>query len=191
MFTGIITHLGILKSISNFSFTFEAPLSFSRKLNSGISISVNGVCLTLVGKPTQKSFLVELMPETLKRSSFGLLKKGNIVNLELPVTPTTFLSGHIVQGHVDGIGLIKKISLEGNSHILTISAPKALRKYIVSKGAIAINGVSLTVVQTLNHIFTVGIISYTWEHTMFHTLKTSDQLNLEVDILAKYICQKI
>lgn len=191
MFTGIITHLGILKVSQGSTFIFEAPSSFLKKVTKGTSISVNGVCLTIASKISKKTFLVELMPETLKRTTLGLLKKGSIVNLELPATPSTLLSGHIVQGHVDGVGIVKKISLQGNGKQLMISFPKDLKKYIVPKGSIAINGVSLTVIGTLDNTITLGIIPYTFKQTILHQLKVLDQVNIEVDILAKYIWQKM
>lgn len=188
MFTGIITHLGKIDHQKN-SHIFISCKTLPQ-LTKGQSIAVNGVCLTII-QLNAKSFTVEIMDETYRKTTLSSVKKGDLVNLELPLTPTSFLSGHIVQGHVDGVGTLKKITREGNSIILTVSYPKDLKKYIVNKGSIAINGVSLTVIEISNNHITLGIIPYTWKHTMFHTLKVSDQLNLEVDILAKYICQKI
>lgn len=191
MFSGIITHTGSLLKKENHSYTFKTSSSLIEKLATGNSIAIDGVCFTVVKILSKNNFVIEAMPETAKRTIIGQYKEGSLVNLELPATPNTFLSGHIIQGHVDGLGTIRKISLEENSRILTISAPKVLRKYIVSKGSVTVNGVSLTVIGASNSSFTVGIIPYTWEHTMFGTLKTSDHVNIEVDILAKYIWQKI
>lgn len=187
MFTGIITRLGKLASKKESVFTFTANLAFCRKISKGTSIAINGVCLTALEKPTKNFFSVEVMPETLGKTMLGSLKSGNLVNLELPATPHTFLSGHIVQGHIDGVAKLEKITERKNGHILKLSIPANLSKYIVEKGSIAINGISLTVIAAEKNYFTVGIIPYTWNHTMLHTIKTGDFVNIEVDILAKYI----
>ena len=107
--------------------------------------------------------------------------------MELPVTPQTFLSGHIVQGHVDGIGTLVDIKQQKNSRLLTVKIPLELNKYIVEKGSIAVNGISLTVISIEETYFTVGIIPYTWEYTMLHCIKIGDAMNIELDILGKYI----
>ncbi len=187
MFTGIVTHLGKIKNKQDTSLAIEAPLSLIRELKKGTSIAVNGACLTVLAKPVDTSFTVEVMPETLSRTMLGKLNDGDQVNLELSVTPVTLLSGHIVQGHIDGVGIVKKIKEAGNSKILTINIPKSLSKYIVEKGSIAVNGISLTVIEARDIYFTVGIIPYTWTHTMIKDLKIRDQVNIETDILAKYL----
>lgn len=190
MFTGIITHLGTFVKRKHNELLFVIPSDLAKRVTEGLSIAIDGVCLT-VKKKEAKTIYVDIMPETLKKTILGKLKPNALVNLELPVSLNTFFSGHIVQGHIDGVGTVKKIIQEGNSRIMTVSYPKDFNKYLVSKGSIAINGVSLTIIGTLNNHFTVGIIPYTLRHTMFHQLKFGDQLNLEVDILAKYIWQKI
>ena len=246
MFTGIITHIGKIKNKEKSSFIIEADISLVHKLEKGMSISVDGICLTVLEKPVNTDFSVEVMPETWKRTMLGTLKENSIVNLELPVTtqalvsgspvreylqdeavqkiavkerglqtirklagenttssiipktqtldsidfsPQTeaFLSGHLVQGHVDGVGIVKKITPEGNSRILTIEVSANLNRYIVEKGFIAINGISLTVIDVGDDYFIVGIIPFTWEHTMLYTIQEEDQINIEIDILAKYI----
>ncbi len=187
MFTGIISNLGKLNFKEGAKFTFSAPASFCKKLQKGTSISVNGTCLTILKKPTQTSFSVEIMPETIKKTTFASLSKNDLVNLELPLTPQDFLSGHIVQGHIDTISKILSIKKVGNSHILKFSIPKGFKKYIVEKGSIAVNGISLTIIKTTKNNFTVGIIPYTWENTMLHILKPADVVNIEIDILAKYV----
>lgn len=187
MFTGIITHVGKLETIKNDRFTFSAPVGFSRNLTKGTSVAVNGACLTVITKQSTTTFTVEIMPETKKRTTLGMLKKGSVVNLELPATPETFLSGHIVQGHIDGVGKISNVKQEGNSHILTVNVPINLTRYIVAKGSIAINGVTLTVITVIKDTFTVGTIPYTQTHTNLGNLKTGDRVNIEVDILAKYV----
>lgn len=186
MFTGIITNLGKLQSKQGAVFTFAASPPVCRKISTGTSIAVNGACLTAVRK-TRQTFTVEIMPETLRRTGLGKLQTGDLVNLELPATAKTFLSGHIVQGHVDGAGTIKKIVSRGNSRILSISIPKALAKYLADKGSIAVNGISLTIISAKPNYFKVGIIPYTWEHTMLHQIKIGGQVNIEVDLLAKYL----
>ncbi len=188
MFTGIITHTGKLQKKHGASATFHASAAVCRRLRAGGSIAVNGACLTVV-RARRASFDVDIMPETEAKTTLGLLERGQVVNLELPVTPNTFLSGHIVQGHIDGIGLVKSMGQEGNSRILEIRIPQTLSRYVVPKGSITINGVSLTVISVRAHSFTVGIIPHTWESTAMCTLKIDDSINLEVDILAKYVEQ--
>lgn len=186
MFTGIITYLGKISSKTNRSLAITADSVFLLKITKGTSVSINGICLT-VTQTGKRYFKVDLMPETEKRTNIKYLQSGILVNLELPATPTTFLSGHIVQGHVDGIAKLISSTKQGNSLILKLSIPTQLSKYIVEKGPIALNGISLTVINKGKNFFTVGIIPFTWENTCLHTIKQNDFLNLEVDILAKYI----
>ncbi len=187
MFTGIITHLGKLTKKEGSVFTFNADRNFCKRIEKGISISVNGICLTALNKPTGNRFSIEVMPETLDKTTLGQLKTGNPVNLELPVTPQTYLSGHIVQGHIDTVVKLLDIKESDNSKLLKFSAPPTLTKYIVSKGSIAINGISLTIIDTEKDCFTVGVIPHTLNHTTLKTIKTGDLVNIEVDILAKYL----
>lgn len=187
MFTGIINHLGKLKNKKESVFTFSADKSFCKKLNKGDSIAVNGACLTVLVKPAKNSFAIEVIPETLNKTMLGYLKINNPVNLELPVTANTLLSGHIVSGHIDGVVKLLKIKPENNSQILKFSLPPALTKYIVEKGSITINGISLTVTTVTSKSFTVGIIPFTRKNTMLSSIKIGDLVNVEVDILAKYI----
>lgn len=196
MFTGIINHTGSLWKKEKSVYTFKTSPSLITKLRAGTSIAVDGACLTVVKIPSKNLFSVEIMAETAGRTIIDQYKVGILVNLELPATPNTFLSGHIVQGHIDGVGMVEKISQQGNSRILTVSYTRGLKRYIVSKGSITINGISLTVIGLRSHLgqgrtLTVGIIPYTWEHTMLKNSKVGDKLNIEVDILAKYIWQKI
>ncbi len=186
MFTGIITHLGTITDITNATFTFAADASLCKKIEQGTSVAVNGICLT-VEKHNQTTFSITIMPQTQKKTMLQTLHVSDTVNLELPVTPQTLLSGHIVQGHVDGVGKIVDMRDEGNSKILTIHIPKNLNKYIVEKGSITLNGISLTVMSVNQTSFTVGIIPYTWKHTMLHMIKIDDLVNIETDVLAKYL----
>ncbi|MFA6424147.1 MAG: riboflavin synthase [Candidatus Magasanikbacteria bacterium] len=187
MFTGIIENLGKLEKTNGVSFVFSADQSFCNKLKKGTSVSINGVCLTIVKKPSKKSFLVEIMPETQKKTMLGKLKIKDTVNFELPATVNTFLSGHVVQGHVDGVGTVQTIESDGNSHLLKIKAPGDVLEFVVKKGSVAINGISFTVISVDTKFFTVGIIPFTWEKTMLHDIKIGDSINIETDILGKYL----
>ncbi len=178
MFTGIITNLGKVKNITKDTFT----VACGREMQKGDSIAVDGICLTVV-KTGKDYFMIDFMQETASKTNIKYLEVGDLVNLELPATPETFLSGHIVSGHVDGLGKL----VETGTGILKFIVPVKLSKYIVEKGSVAINGISLTVIETGKNFFTVGIIPHTWENTMLHTLKTGDFVNIEVDILAKYL----
>lgn len=186
MFTGIITNLGKVLSKTDKILQIKAEQSFLVKTEKGTSISINGICLTTV-EVYKDYFIVDFIPETENRTNIKYLQKNTLVNLELPVTPITLLSGHILQGHIDGISKLLEIQISGNSRILKLSATTSLTKYIVEKGSIAINGISLTVIKIQEDFFTVSIIPYTWDNTMFRTIKIGDFLNIEVDILAKYV----
>lgn len=186
MFTGIITHLGKIAKKTPQTLTILANRQFLSKIEKGISVSINGICLTVVNTDKQY-FQIDFMPETENRTNIKYLEPNDLVNLELPATPTSFLSGHIVQGHIDETSKLLSITLSGNSKILKFSTSSVLTRYMVEKGSITINGVSLTLIKVGKKYFTVGIIPFTWEKTMFHTLKTADYVNIETDILAKYI----
>lgn len=187
MFTGIITNLGKLTKKEGSVFTFNTDRDFCKKIEKGTSIAINGICLTALNKPTGNYFSIEAMPETLDKTTLGQIKIGSPVNLELPATPNTFLSGHIVQGHIDGVSKLLDIVVSGNSRLLKFSSPPSLAKYIAKKGSIAINGVSLTIIDVTKDYFTVGIIPYTWNNTMLKAIQPGDFVNIEVDILAKYL----
>lgn len=187
MFTGIITHLGNFQKREKAVFTFTTDNQFVQELKTGTSVSVNGVCLTVLKKPKGQSFSVEIMPETEKKTNLKYLKPNDLVNLELPATVTTFLSGHIVQGHVDGLAKIVDINPDGNSYLFTFSLPASLAKYLVAKGSITINGISLTIISLQKHSFTIGVIPHTWRNTMLHQTKKGEYVNIETDVLAKYV----
>lgn len=186
MFTGIITHTGKLEKKEKNVLTFSASDAMLKKLTKGESVSVNGCCLTVVDI-SDNTFSVDVIEETEKKTMLGLLKLGDSVNLELPATPNSFLSGHIVQGHIDGMGTVERIQEEGNSKILRIIIQNNWLRYIVEKGSIAVNGISLTVIEVGKDYFTVGIIPHTWEKTMLNQIKIGDVVNIETDIIAKYI----
>lgn len=186
MFTGIIENLGKIENISENQLTISAGGNFMQKISEGLSISINGICLT-VAKFNEENFRIDFIPETREKTNIGSLRNGDFVNLELPATSETFLSGHIVQGHVDGVGKIEEITEDGNSRVLTISIPEQLSKYIVNKGSITLNGISLTVIEINDNILKVGIIPVTWDKTMLKQIKVGDQINIEVDVIAKYV----
>ncbi len=186
MFTGIITHTGKVADISHSEIKIRASNNLVRKLDIGASISVNGTCLTVTQKKGD-SFAADVMPETRVRTNLQYLKHRKLVNLELPTTPNAFLSGHLVQGHVDGTARLEHIIKKGASRILKFSFPPTLSKYVVEKGSIAVDGVALTVVEARKSYFSVGIIPHTWKATAMHTIRVGDVTNIEVDIVAKYI----
>lgn len=186
MFTGIITNLGRIFKKTDSKLFIKADKELINKLFDGASIAVNGICLTVVNK-SNDVFSVDFMPETEARTNIKNLQGGELVNLELPATPGSFLSGYIVQGHIDGVAKLINITRDKSSHTLKFSVPTSISKYIVEKGSIALNGISLTVIEAKKDYFTVGIIPYTWGNTMLHTLKLGNFVNIEVDILAKYL----
>lgn len=186
MFTGIITHLGKVVNKSKNSLVIKSDKELIHSLCKGASIAVDGICLTVVDT-AEDSFSINYMPETEKKTNIQYFQTGNTVNLELPATANSLLSGHIVQGHIDGIANLETIIQEGNSYILKFVISQGLSKYIVEKGSIAVNGISLTVIGVGDSYFTVGIIPHTWNNTMLHTVRLGDSVNIEVDILAKYV----
>ncbi|GJL95109.1 MAG: riboflavin synthase subunit alpha [Hyphococcus sp.] len=188
MFTGLIEEIGsvhaVERSSDHFNLTVMADLVLE-DVKLGDSIAINGVCLT-VTKFDRSSFTVGLAPETLSRTNLGSLKTGEHVNLERALLPTTRMGGHYVQGHVDTIGVIQSFKPDADALWVRIQTDTALMRYIVSKGYIAIDGTSLTVVDTGDDWFNVTLIDYTQQKIVLPTKKIGDRVNLEVDILAKY-----
>lgn len=189
MFTGIIQEVGIVskaeKDGPGLKLSLEAP-RLAPKLKIGDSLAVNGCCLTVVEiKPPQVSF--QAVPETIKRTVMGLLKKGDPVNLELPLTLSEPLGGHFVQGHVDGIAQILKLEPEGEGARLRVRIPEALAAYVVEKGSIALDGISLTVAEIEGDEVEVALIPHTLQNTCLRSKKADDYLHVEVDMLAKYV----
>jgi riboflavin synthase len=189
MFTGIIEELGNIRSIEergeNARIVISARL-VTEGTNHGDSISVNGVCLTALDIHPD-SFAADVSKETLARSTLGRLKPGTPVNLERAVTPTTRLGGHIVQGHVDARGRLAGVEDHGESWTIKISYPKEIARYLVFKGSVAVEGISLTIAGLSGDHFEVAIIPKTWEVTNLSRLKPGDDVNLEVDVIAKYV----
>lgn len=185
MFTGIIEKTGVIKKIERNYFTIEVK-DFLTDLKIGDSIAVDGTCLTII-ESDGDSFKIELMPETLRLTNFSCLKEGDKVNLEKSLRVGDKLDGHFVSGHVDGVGKVKEIRKEGKFVDLIISVPADLRKYIARKGAIAINGISLTIAEDLKDSFRASLTTHTCEVTNLKNIKEGDLVNLEVDILARYL----
>ena len=185
MFTGIVEEVGIVAKISDNGMTVQAS-KVLEDVKLGDSIAVNGTCLTAVSF-TKGEFSVDLSPETMRRTSLGKLSEGSLVNLERALLASDRMGGHIVQGHVDGTGRIMSTKTDGDSIIFRVRVPKRLNKYIVEKGFIAVDGISLTVVQRGASSFTLAVIPFTLKNTNLAGLSVGDQVNLEADILAKYI----
>lgn len=189
MFTGIIEEVGKIKSISNSGDSSKLSIYASKVLentNIGDSIATNGVCLTVTAIHNDY-FEADAMHETLLRSNLGELKTLDKVNLERALLLDERLGGHIVSGHIDGTGVIKDISKDGISIILTIEAPSNILKFIIEKGSIAIDGVSLTVIYVDDNVFKVGIIPHTGVNTILLDKVISDKVNLENDLIGKYV----
>jgi len=188
MFTGIITHTGLILKKTATGLEIRTPRGFLTRVGKGESVAVDGVCLTVVRR-RKNSFSVAVIPETFRRTQLGDREIGDRVNLERPMTAESFLSGHIVQGHVDGTARLKTVTRRGNSRVLAFALPPALGREVVAKGSITINGVSLTVISVTKQELTVGIIPHTWAHTTLGNLQIGDRVNIETDILAKYVAK--
>jgi riboflavin synthase len=156
------------------------------ELSDGDSVAVNGVCLTATGV-TPGGFTADVMEETLRRTALGSLTPGDPVNLELPLRATDRLGGHFVQGHVDGVGMVEGVQDEGFSKLVEIEAEAGVMRYVVEKGSIAVDGVSLTVASLGDETFRVSLIPETLERTTLGRASLGDSVNLEVDVLAKYV----
>jgi len=185
MFTGIVEELGVVAKISNNAMTVHAS-KVTEDLKLGDSIAVNGTCLTAVNF-SRTEFSVDLSPETIRRTSLGQLSEGSPVNLERALLASDRMGGHIVQGHVDSTGRVMSSSVDGDSIIFRIKVPKRLNPYIVEKGFIAVDGISLTVVKRVASSFTLAVIPYTLKNTNLASVSIGDRVNLEADILAKYV----
>ncbi len=189
MFTGIIEEIGTVRGIKrgNRSVVLEVQAKkILEDLKVGDSIATNGVCLTVISF-ANGSFCADVMPETMQRSNLGELHVGDRVNLERALSLNGRLGGHIVSGHVDGLGKITGKEKDENAIWITISAPSELLRYIVDKGSITIDGISLTVVSVTDSEFTVSIIPHTQEETTLVKKKIGDTVNLENDVIAKYV----
>jgi riboflavin synthase len=192
MFTGITEHVGTIDSLAlhagggrlRVNFAGAADIAAETKL--GDSISVNGCCLTVAEFGAQY-FSADLSGETPRRTSLGKKKHGDLVNLERPLAAGARLGGHFVQGHVDGVGRVANLIPEGESWWLSIHVPQDLRRYIAEKGSIAIDGISLTVARWHGTTADIAVIPFTYAHTNVRAMVAGNAVNLEVDILAKYV----
>ncbi len=189
MFTGIIEELGtiaaIIPSKNGLRLTVSANL-VTGDTSEGDSIAVNGVCLTAL-EVTRGSFAADVSQETLDRSTLGGLTIGSPVNLERAVTPQTRLGGHMVQGHVDGRGEFVSATQYGDFFTVVIRFPAELSRYLVYKGSVSVEGISLTIAKLENESFEIAVIPKTWKMTNLSHLKPGDAVNLEVDVIAKYV----
>ena len=189
MFTGLIEELGAVRGIEKMPGGVRIEIGstvVASDLAAGDSVAVNGVCLTALS-PTRSSFHAEVSPETLDRTTIGNLAIGSSVNLERAVTPTTRLGGHIVQGHVDGRGTFISSTAEGDFFTVRVGFPLELAPYLIFKGSVAVEGISLTVAALHEDSFDIAVIPKTWQATNLSTLRPGDPVNLEADLIAKYI----
>ena len=188
MFTGLIEAIGEVAEMkptpSGFRLRLTTPIA--SEIAPGDSVAVNGVCLTAVAAD-DVGIHADISPETARVTALGSLRHGALVNLERPLRADARLGGHFVQGHVDATGTIEEIRPDGDSFWLTVRYPPLLAPYIVRKGSIAIDGISLTVAGLDERRLDIQIIPYTWEHTNLHLAKAGDAVNLECDILGKYV----
>jgi riboflavin synthase len=188
MFTGLIEAVGEVAEVKPTQAGFRLRLTtvIAPDLVPGDSLAVNGVCLTVVATDGD-GVHADISPETARVSALGSLQRGALVNLERPLRADARLGGHFVQGHVDATGAVEEIRPDGDSYWVTIRFPALLAPYIVRKGSIAVNGISLTVAGVDDRHFDVQVIPYTWQHTNLHLWKQGEPVNIECDILGKYV----
>ena len=188
MFTGLVGGTGTIRRLEpdGGGARLEVGTPLAAELRAGDSIAVNGVCLTAVAVG-DGSFSADVVAETLRRSSLGPLGEGDAVNLELPLRADERLGGHFVQGHIDGVGTVAEVREEGFSKVVRIECDDSLSRYVAEKGSIAVDGVSLTVVDVHGDGFEVALIPETLERTTLGSLEPGHRVNLEVDVLAKYV----
>jgi riboflavin synthase len=185
MFTGIVEEVGRINSVRPGRITVSAT-KVLQGMKLGDSLAINGACLTISALDAN-SFSVDIMPETLRRTNLGLLRPGSEVNLERPLVIGGRLGGHLVQGHIDATGRVFSLVPEERALIARYAAPQEITHYVVEKGFIAVDGVSLTVISCDTTSFSVSLVTYTLEHTILGSKRPGDLVNLEVDIIAKYL----
>lgn len=192
MFTGLIEAVGEVGEVkpTPAGFRLRVTTSLAEELRAGESLAVNGVCLTVIAAG-EEGVHMDVSPETVRVTSFGTLKRGSLVNLERPVRADARMGGHFVQGHVDATGTIEELRDDGEHHWLTVRYPSLLAPYIVRKGSIAIDGISLTVAGLGDRLIDVQIIPFTWEHTNLRAARPQDRVNIECDMLGKYVVRAI
>ena len=192
MFTGIVEAVGTLADVKGtggaYRVRVQTPLSAEMKV--GDSIAVNGVCLTVI-LTDGEHLLADVGPETARVTTFGTLQRGQEVNLERPLKADGRLDGHFVLGHVDGIGVIEDIRAEAESRWVTVGFPSTLAPFLIRKGSIAVDGISLTVAGLGEKQFDVQVIPFTWSHTSLKGLRKGDKVNLECDMIGKYLLRSL
>jgi riboflavin synthase len=188
VFTGLIKDLGTVTAVDATAegVRLGVRTKLAAEIGEGDSVAVNGVCLTAT-RIADGAFTADVMHETLRRSSLAEVNPGTPVNLELPLRPADRLGGHVVQGHVDGLGTIRESREDGFARVVEIAAPPELLRYVVEKGSIAVDGISLTVASVTDRTFTVSLIPETLERTNLGSAAPGQPVNLEVDVLAKYV----
>jgi len=193
MFTGIVQETGVVERVRPTAKAIELTIRTrltGRGLKVGDSLAVNGCCLTAVKVSTRGKFRIarfDLLQETWRRTNLQFVKPGSLVNLERPLRANAELGGHFVTGHIDGIGKIVRWERAGQDHVLDITAPRDVLRYVVFKGSIAVDGISLTVASLTKGAFEVALIPHTLENTNLRTRQIGDEVNLECDVLAKYV----
>jgi riboflavin synthase len=185
MFTGIVEEVGTIVQVADHRLVVGAKTTLDG-VAIGDSIAVNGACLTVV-ELTEATFAVDLSDETLERTALSSLAAGSPVDLERALLPTSRMGGHFVQGHVDGVGKVVELSGSPEARVMSVEAPPEVERYIVEKGFITVDGISLTVTGVVGSTFSIAVIPYTWEHTVLGSKQLGDGVNLEVDLLAKYV----
>ena len=192
MFSGLIERVGEVEGVETMpaGVRLRVATGLATELSLGDSVAVNGVCLT-VARLHDAGFEAEVSPETARVTTLGRAVSGGVVNLERPLRANARLGGHFVLGHVDGIGEIYAITKQLDFYRLTLRYPPAMGVYLVPKGSIAVDGISLTVAQVEPGRFDVQIVPYTWEHTNLHAVRADDSVNLECDIIGKYVVRAL
>jgi len=192
MFTGIVESVGKLEEVKGTGSGYRVRIhtALSAALHVGDSLAVNGVCLTVILLDGEH-VLADVGPETSRVTTLGALHRGQDVNLERPLKADGRLDGHFVLGHVDGVGIVEQIRPEGESHWLTIGFPTAMAGYLIRKGSVAVDGVSLTVAGLGDRQFDVMVIPFTWGHTTLKALRMGDKVNIECDMIGKYVARSM
>lgn len=192
MFTGLIEELGtvarLVSAPGGHELAIRTPLAHA--LAEGDSLAVNGVCLTVTGREDD-AIVTKIGPETARVTNLGRLQSGTIVNLERPVRADSRMGGHFVLGHVDGTGRIKELASDGEFYWLRVTYPTVLGALIIPKGSVAVDGISLTVARLSSDDFDVQIVPFTWQHTNLHARAMGDEVNLECDVLGKYVLRAL
>lgn len=188
MFTGLIEHVGVVARLDPIEggYRFAIDTDLAAALKAGDSIAVNGVCLTVTGR-SERHFETEIGPETARVTTLGACTNGTLVNLERPMRPDGHMGGHFVLGHVDATGVLTEVTPDGEFYWIRVAFDPSFSPYFIPKGSVAVDGISLTVASLQERDFTVQIIPFTWDHTNLQGLHVGDKVNLEVDVIGKYV----